>query len=194
MSVVFPAEGHALAIEGQQAVIAEGHTMRIPPEIVKHLSGSAECRFRVHDPILLEQRIDKSAKTLGILQFGDRSWEDEFSLLVRHAQSIDELGAEDGTEHVHGQEEVVFRVNPVFMVRGESACWNQAVDMWMQEQVLSQVCRMLMNPICAPSRSGSAAISSMVAALDRNSRSYITLGLCQQIGFHSCGKVNTTWK
>jgi hypothetical protein len=137
MSVVLPAEGHAFSIEGQQAMITDRNPMRIPPQIAKHLGGSAECRFRVHDPILLEQCIDKSGKTLGIFQFGERSWEDERSLLVRHSQFIDELGAEDGTEHVHGREEVVFRANPVFMVRGESACWNQAVYVGMKEQVLS---------------------------------------------------------
>ena len=40
-------------------------------------------------------------------------------------------------DHVHGQEEVVFRVNPALMVRGESAGWNQAMDMRMELQVLS---------------------------------------------------------
>ena len=136
MSVVLPAEGHALGIEGQQAVITDRNTMRIPPEIAKHLGGSAKCLFRVYHPILLEECIDKSDKTLWILQFGDRSWKDEFSLLVRHAQPDDEFGTKDGTEHVHGQEEGVFRVDPTFMVRGEAAGWNQAVDMRMEEQVL----------------------------------------------------------
>ena len=137
MSVVLRAEGDALAIEGQQAVIADCHAMRIRPEIAKHLSGFAKCGFRVYHPILLEERIDKSGQTLRILQFGDQSRKDELSLLVRHAQSIHELGAEHGTERVDGQEEVVFRVNPVFMVRGESTCWNQAVYVGMKEQVLS---------------------------------------------------------
>ena len=137
MSVVLPAEGHVLAIEGQQAVIADRHTMRISPEIVKHLSGSAKCGLRVHNPVLLEERIDKSGQMLWILQFGDRPRKDEFSLLVGHSHPFYEPGAKDGTEYVHRQEEGVFRMNPVFMVRGESACWNQAVDMRMQEQVLS---------------------------------------------------------
>src|ERR1022692_4852815 len=86
MSVVLPAEGHALGIEGQQAVINDRNTMRIPPEIAKHLGGSAKCLFRVYHPILLEECIDKSDKTLWILQFGDRSWKDEFSLLVLENQ------------------------------------------------------------------------------------------------------------
>ena len=127
MSVVLPAEGHALAIEGQQAMIADRNAMRIPSQIAKHLGGSAKCGFRVYNPIFLEECIDKSGKTLWILEFGDRSREDEFSLLVRHAQPVYELGTKDGTEHLHGQEEVVFRVNPALMVRGESAGWNQAV-------------------------------------------------------------------
>jgi hypothetical protein len=63
MSVVLPAEGHGFAIEGQQAVITDGNAMRIPPKIVKHLSGSAKCRFRVYNPILLEERINKRPHT-----------------------------------------------------------------------------------------------------------------------------------
>ena len=136
MSVVLPAEGHALAIEGQQTVITDGNAMGIPPEIVKHLSGSAKCGLRVYHPVFLEERIDKSGQTLWILQFGDRSRKDEISLLVRHSEPIDELGAKDGTEYVHWQEERVFRVNPAFMVRGESACGNQAVYVGMELQVL----------------------------------------------------------
>ena len=127
MSVVLPAEGHALAIEGQQAVIADRNTMRIPSQISKHLGGSAKCGFRVYHPILLEECIDKSVKTLWILKLGDRSREDEFSLLIHHAHPVYEFGTKDGTEHLHGQEEVVFRVNPALMVRGESPGWNQAV-------------------------------------------------------------------
>jgi hypothetical protein len=115
MSVVLPAEGHVLAIEGQQAVITDGNAMRIPPEIVKHLGGSAKRGFRVYHPIFLEERIDKSGQTLWILQFGDRSGKDEISLLVRDSQSVYELGAKDGTDYVHWQEEGVFRLNPAFM-------------------------------------------------------------------------------
>ena len=136
MGIVLPAEGDALAIEGQQAVIADCHAMRIPPEIAKHLSGFAKCGFRVYNPILLEECIDKSGQTLRILQFGDRSRKDEISLLVRDSHPFYELGAEHGTEYVHWQEEGVFRVNPVFMVSGESTCWDQAVDMGMEKQVL----------------------------------------------------------
>jgi hypothetical protein len=127
MCVVLPAEGHTLAIEGQQAMIADRNAMRIPSQIAKHLGRSAKCGFRVYDPIFLEDSIDQSGKTLWILKLGDRSREDEFSLLVRHAQPVYEFGTKDGTEHLHGQEEVVFRANPALMVRGESPGWNQAV-------------------------------------------------------------------
>jgi hypothetical protein len=101
--------------------------MRIPPEVAKHLGGSAKRGFRVYNPVLLEECIDKSVKTFWILKLGDRSREDEFSLLIRHSHPVYEFGTKDGTEHLHGQEVVVFRVNPALMVRGESPGWNQAV-------------------------------------------------------------------
>ena len=108
-------------------MIADRDTMRIPPEIVKHLSGSAECGFRVYNPIFWKSESTKAAKRFGFCKLGDRSREDEFSLLVRDSQPVYEFGSKDGAEHLHRQEEGVFRVNPALMVRGESAGWNQAV-------------------------------------------------------------------
>jgi hypothetical protein len=67
MCVVLPAEGDALTIEGQQAVIADRNAMRIPSQVAKHLGGSAKSGFRVYDPIFLEDSIDQSGKTLWIL-------------------------------------------------------------------------------------------------------------------------------
>jgi len=104
---------------------------------VKHLRGSAKCGFRVYNPTLLEERINKSGKAFWILQLGDRSWKDQTSLLVCHSESFYELGAKDGTEHVHGQEEGVFRADPASKVRGESTGGNQTVNMRMEKQVLS---------------------------------------------------------
>ena len=131
-------------------MIADGHSMRMPPEVVKHLGRSAECGFRVDNLIFLEERIDKSGKATWILHFGDRSRKGELSLPIRPSQVIDELGAKDGTEHVHRQEEGGFWVNPAFMVRGESAGWNQAMDIRMDLQVLSPSMRCLFAGVRQP--------------------------------------------
>jgi len=51
------------------------------------------------------------------------------------------------------------------LVRRESSRRNDAVNMRMEQQVLTQVCRTLRMPISAPRRLGLAAISSAEAAL-----------------------------
>ena len=137
MSVVLPAEGYALAVEGQQAVIADGDAMRIPPEVAKHLRRSAECGFRVDNPIFLEERIDKSGKSLWILQFGDRSRKAQISAR-RYAMRNPSTNLARKTElsTVHGQEEVRISGESSFDGRGESARRNQAMDVRMQQQVL----------------------------------------------------------
>jgi hypothetical protein len=65
---IFPADGGALTIEGQQAMIADGDTMSVPAEVAQHLASAAEGRLGIDDPILPEQRAEKSQKQLGLLQ------------------------------------------------------------------------------------------------------------------------------
>ena len=55
MRVVSPEESDLFAIEGQQAMIADGDAMRITAEIAKHLGRSAKGRFGIDNPLFLEQ-------------------------------------------------------------------------------------------------------------------------------------------
>ena len=79
----------------------------------------------------------KAAKRFGFASSADRSRKDELSLLERLAQSVYEFGTKDVTEHLHGQEEGVFRANPASMVRGESPGRNHAVDVRMKASALT---------------------------------------------------------
>jgi hypothetical protein len=71
----------------------------------------------------------KSELTKAANRFGFASW--------ATAQSINELGSKNGAEDFYRQEEGVLRVNPPFVVGGESAGRDNAVHMGMQEQVLT---------------------------------------------------------
>ncbi len=47
LSVVLPAERDVVAVEAHQAVIGDRDPMRVAAQIVEHLPGAAEGRFRV---------------------------------------------------------------------------------------------------------------------------------------------------
>ena len=65
MRVVLPAEGHALAIEGQQAMIADRNAMRIPPQIAKHLEGPPNACFAYTTQSFWKSASTKAAKRFG---------------------------------------------------------------------------------------------------------------------------------
>ncbi len=78
--VVSPEERDLFAIEGQQAMIADGDAMGITAEIAKCLSRPAEGRFGIDDPRFLEQRINEAGKVPTILEFGRRPGRQSFPL------------------------------------------------------------------------------------------------------------------
>jgi hypothetical protein len=132
MGVVFPAEGNPLAIEGQQAVIADSDAMSVPTEIAEHLSRPAESWFGIDYPVLSEDGAQKRCESLRVFQFGYRTMEAQILSPVGSPQSRDELAAEHGAEHLHRQEERIPGMDPLSVVRRKSAGWNRAVDMWME--------------------------------------------------------------
>jgi hypothetical protein len=70
MPVVFPAESDPLSIESQQPVVDDCDTMCVAAKIAEHLGGSAEGRFGVYDPLLLEEGIDESGEPVRPREFG----------------------------------------------------------------------------------------------------------------------------
>ena len=63
------------------------------------------------NPCAKRECITKAAKRFRFCELGDGApGKDEFSLPERLAQPVYELGAKDGAEHVHRQEEVVLRM------------------------------------------------------------------------------------
>ena len=55
VSVVSPAEGDAISIQGHEAMVGDGYTMGIAGQIVKHMFGAAEWWLGIDHPVLAEQ-------------------------------------------------------------------------------------------------------------------------------------------
>ena len=61
VGVVLVREGHVVAIEGEQPVIADGHPMGIAAEIAQDGRRAPEGRLDVDHPVGREERVDEGA-------------------------------------------------------------------------------------------------------------------------------------
>ena len=101
VGVVLPTKRHALPIERDQAMIADGDAMCVPTEVAQHGSRPAERRFRVDDPIGTEQRIYERVPAVRVTKNGGRAVEIELAVRVRAAQPFDEFAAKHSTQDFH---------------------------------------------------------------------------------------------
>jgi len=60
LAVVFPAKRHALAVDGEQTVIADRDAMRVAPEIAQHRRRAAKGGLGVDDPVGVEEGVDEA--------------------------------------------------------------------------------------------------------------------------------------
>ena len=65
--VILPAEGDALTVESQQAMIADGNTVGVTTEVAQNLPSATESWLGLDDPVLPEQRAEKSQKQFGLM-------------------------------------------------------------------------------------------------------------------------------
>ena len=61
MRVVLVGEGHVVAIEGEQPVIADRDAMGVAPEIPEDGGGAPEGWLGVDDPVRFEEGVDEGA-------------------------------------------------------------------------------------------------------------------------------------
>jgi hypothetical protein len=53
VSIVFPSKAHAVTIEAEQALIADGYAVSVAAKIAQHVSRSAKSGLGIDHPILL---------------------------------------------------------------------------------------------------------------------------------------------
>src|SRR5690349_3777883 len=99
---------------------------------------STEGPLGINHPVVTIELAKERAKSFVLCQRPQRPGEDQFSFLESLLQSVDELAAEHAAEHLHGQEEGgARRMNPVLMVGRHAAGGNDAVDVWMVQEILA---------------------------------------------------------
>jgi len=79
MSVVLPTEGDRLAIEGEEPVIGNGHSMGVSGQVLQQVIGTAEGCFGVDDPLFLAHWFHEGEEPVPAGEIGEFAGEDEFS-------------------------------------------------------------------------------------------------------------------
>jgi hypothetical protein len=72
--VILPAEGDALLIESQQAVIGNSHAMGVATEIAQHLHGAAESGLGINHPVVAMETADEFCELLTVGEGGSRTF------------------------------------------------------------------------------------------------------------------------
>ena len=68
MSIIFPAECHLVALEGDQAMIGDGDPVGVGSKIAQDMPWAAKGWLEVNHPILPEQRAQEGSKGLLLLK------------------------------------------------------------------------------------------------------------------------------
>ena len=117
VGIVAPAEADALAIEGGDAVVGDGHAVGVAAEVAQDMFGAAEGRLGVDVPVLVAKLLDQLIKHRRITEGSGRASEVESSLAVELAEAGEELVAEHGAQNGNRQQEHrMAGMNPALVV------------------------------------------------------------------------------
>jgi len=73
VGVVLPAESHALLLEGQQAMIGNGHAMGVATEVAQHLHGTAESGLGINHPVVAVEAAEQLRELPGVGESDSRA-------------------------------------------------------------------------------------------------------------------------
>ena len=85
MRIIAPQEADALAIEGGDAVVGDGHAVGVAAEVAQDMFGAAEGRLGVDVPVLVVKLLDQLIKHRRIAERSGWACEVEQSFAVEPA-------------------------------------------------------------------------------------------------------------
>ena len=81
MSVVLPAEGDSIIVEGDETMVGDGNAVSVASQVVEDMFCPAERRLGVDDPLLTEELMDETVEAIGLSEADDRAVELELVLV-----------------------------------------------------------------------------------------------------------------
>src|ERR1700751_6091021 len=98
MGIIPPAEADVLSVEGDEAVVADGHAVGVTAEVAQDMFRSSEGRLSVDVPVLLLQLVDQLLEARRITEISGWTTAMKQALAVELAESDEELLAKDGAQ------------------------------------------------------------------------------------------------
>ena len=65
MSVVLPAEGDSIVVEGDETMVGDGNAVSVASQVVEDMFCPAERRLGVDDPVLMEELMGETVEASG---------------------------------------------------------------------------------------------------------------------------------
>ena len=114
-----------------------GKPVRVAAQIAQYLQRPSKGGLGVYDPVLTSQTSEQLGKLLPLAEYSCGSGAAELLSPVETFESIDELAAKDPFESFHRQKEPIAGTHPMLVIRGKPSGWDDAMNMWMEQQVLA---------------------------------------------------------
>jgi hypothetical protein len=136
MRGVSPAEGDLVALQGDQAVIGDGHAVGVAAEITENVFWTPEGRLAVDHPVVTEEGAEERSESLRLREKLEVPVEAQLAVGEGPFESGDKLAAEDSTQYLHGEKETIAGGDPALVIEGEAAGGDHAMNMGMVLQLL----------------------------------------------------------
>jgi hypothetical protein len=132
MSPVSPAEGNLSIFERDQAVVGNGHSMRVTAEIAEYMLRAPEWPFDVKDPVLAIEFADEGVKGLRVREMLQFAVKADLALGECLVEGILHLPSKHSAKRLLGQKEPVALCSyPAPVIEGQSTGRDDAVNVRM---------------------------------------------------------------
>src|SRR5205809_2341051 len=118
-------------------MIGDGYAMGITAQILEHILGATEGRFRVDHPVFSEQWSEPRSKGFRLSEELQVSMKVELAVLKGALERLVELAAKDSAEHLDGKKEVVAWFDPARAISIQPTGWDHAMYMWVKFEFLT---------------------------------------------------------
>ena len=115
VGIVLPGEGDRVVGNGDDAMIANCNTVRIPAEILENRLGSGERRFCVNDPLGIVEGVEEVFQCLGIFILPQGSVQSDGPVVKPGFEIIEHFSFEQGGKRFNGKKEILFKMLPLFI-------------------------------------------------------------------------------
>ena len=135
--IVLPLERDLAVLESGQSTVRDGHSMRVPGQVLQDLSGSTKGTLRVDKPISPVERFQVGVERHWVRQALKLSHQLQLAPGVGPLESLEELSSVNPSQNPYWKEKAMAARHPSTPVGRETASRNHAMNMRVQLEVLT---------------------------------------------------------